>query len=142
MALLKITNKDKNNNITERIIYNNSTQYEINPSEYGGSVMCGLFKYDFKHDSLPPTLVTLSDKKYLMPLWVEVHPMTTLEDINWIKPKLKTAIEKIKVKSTDKTYTVTKYTQDGKTEYRCNCRGYFRLLDKKQGCKHINEIKQ
>ena len=38
---------------------------------------------------MPPSILELNGKTYLMPLWKEVVKGTTIDDIKWIKPKLK-----------------------------------------------------
>ena len=89
----------------------------------------------------PPILVSLSNKVYVMPGWIEVPIETTMAEIRkcWvdISPvpiKVIPPIEKSVLSSNGKkTYTVS-YKND---QWTCNCVGFgFR-----RKCKHINEIK-
>lgn len=96
-----------------------------------------LFKYKTDRPSVIFTS-TQDGKKYLVPEWREVHPDTTINDIEYIKPKPKPVKEKLqsfKVKD-----YIIKYNSDRKL-YTCNCQGYFRVKDKSIGCKHIQQVK-
>jgi hypothetical protein len=99
------------------------------------------YKYDVKLKMGEcVALVKLGEKLILMPLNVEVHPKTTLQDVNVIKKKIKEKPAKtftFKSSSSDSTYTVKEINN----QYVCNCTGFFRVKDKKKGCKHIQEIK-
>jgi hypothetical protein len=145
MALFEFTNLNKYGNRRTRIIYNPTTQLSFNPKGLGSYVHIKLFKYEYTHSILPPALTTSNGKKYLIPTWKEVHPQTTLEDIKWIKPKIKTepVFEKktwnFESSSSDSVYKVT---QVDSNIYRCNCFGYIRVKDKSKGCKHIQEVRE
>ena len=76
-------------------------------------------------------------KKFHTPSWIEVHPETTLDDIEvekklfeelFVEPKTWT----YKSSSSDKTYTV-KYNKNGNLS--CDCWGY--IAHRK--CKHIKD---
>jgi hypothetical protein len=88
-------------------------------------------KYTHKH-FYPPTLVTISSQKYIVPGWVSVPTDTTLSDI--IHEKLERAIPTTYevVGSKGDKYTVT--VSSSRTT--CDCPG-----GKFHGkCKHITEI--
>jgi hypothetical protein len=144
MALIEITNLNKYGNRRTRIIYNPTTQFSFNPKNIGSHFHIRIFKYEYKHLILPPTLLKLNGKKYLMSGWKEVHPQTELNDIIWLKPKIKTEpkFEKetweFKSSSSDSLYKVVKFDLNN---YKCNCPGFFRAKDKDLGCKHIQEVK-
>lgn len=144
MALIEFTNLNKYGNRRTRIIYNPTTQLSFNPKGLGSYVHVRIFKYEYKHPTFPPTLLKLNDKKYLMPDWKEVHPQTELNDIIWLKPKIKIEpkFEKktweFKSSSSDSLYKVVQVEPNN---YKCNCPGFFRAKDKNLGCKHIQEVK-
>ena len=89
MALLQFTNLNKYGDKRTRIIYNPTTSIGFNPSGFGSFIGIRVFKYKYKHPIMPPGLVQLGGKKYIVPTWQEVLPETTLNDIEWIKPKIK-----------------------------------------------------
>ena len=88
----------------------------------------------------PPALVTLSGKRYVVPLWLEVPPETTLEDIEWSRParlnsKTETIVrEEYVTGSTGNEYLVKLYSNGTGT---CECWGYKRH----KKCKHIRGLK-
>ena len=99
------------------------------------------FKYDYEDPVMPPTILELNGKTYLMPLWKEVVEGTTVDDINWIKPKPKVKKEPIIETHTsssraDIEYKTTYYPDSGK--FYCNCPGRWRAFDGK--CKHIKAL--
>lgn len=99
------------------------------------SSMTKVHKYDYEH-YLPPTLFTNNDgKKYIMPVGIECHLDTTVDDINWIKPKLKKVIEK--VQGSVGEYKTT-YDPNKKT-YKCTCMGFWRS---KGNCKHVKALRE
>lgn len=84
------------------------------------------------------TISTLNGKTYHFPSWIEVHPKTTLDDIEVEKkPFEELFVEKkkrswkYKSSSSDKEYTV----KEGKNGLYCDCWGY--IAHRK--CKHIKE---
>ena len=89
MALLQFTNLNKYGDKRTRIIYNPTTSIGFNPSGFGSFIGIRVFKYKYKHPIMSPGLVQLGGKKYIVPTWQEVLPETTLNDIEWIKPKIK-----------------------------------------------------
>jgi hypothetical protein len=72
-----------------RIIHSPTTQIGFNPEGFGSYIHVNVFKYEYKHPVMAPTLLRKGGKTYLMPEWKEVHPETTLNDIIWKKPKIK-----------------------------------------------------
>tara|TARA_R100000541_G_scaffold13046_2_gene21828 strand:+ start:422 stop:862 length:441 start_codon:yes stop_codon:yes gene_type:complete len=140
MALWKFTNLNKHGNYRTRIIHTKGA-LSIPGSGLGPTVFANRFKYEYKDEVFPPTLANIGGKIYLMPLWKEVDPNTTLNDINWIKPKPKVKQEPIVVmtissSNVNKTYKTVYYPDSGK--FHCNCPGRWRAFDGK--CKHIKEL--
>ena len=140
MALWEFTNLNKHGNYRTRIIHTKGA-LSIPGSGFGPSVFANRFRYEYRDEVFPPTLANIGGKKYLMPLWKEVDPNTTLNDINWIKPKPKVKQEPIVVITTsssnaDKTYKTVYYPDSGK--FHCNCPGRWRAFDGK--CKHIKTL--
>ena len=87
----------------------------------------------------------MNGKTYLMPMWQEVVNGTTVNDINWIKPKVKTEKKEVikhKFLSSkgDKEYITKEIKTNEGTTYTCNCPGYYRAKDRK--CKHIKSLLQ
>ena len=99
MALWKFTNLNKYGNPRSRIIYKpDGEPFGFNPKGFGSFINVRMFRYEYKHEVLPPTLATFNGQKYIVPSWQKVDPNTTLKDINWIKPKPK----KTKIKNSCK----------------------------------------
>jgi len=140
MALWEFKNLNKYGNFRTRIIHTEGS-LSIPGSAFGPVVFARRFRYEYKHSYLPPTLLELNGKKYLMPLWQEVDKGTTIDDINWVKPKPKKKrtepiIETFTSGSSDNVYTTKYYPDSGK--FYCSCPGSWRT----QGnCKHIKELK-
>ena len=78
MALWKFTNKNKYGTLRSRIIYKPNGQAFSHGPGFGSFVNVQMFKYEYKHDVLPPALVTFGDKTYIVPTWQEVD---TLQNI-------------------------------------------------------------
>ena len=105
-----------------------------------------MIRYKHTHPHLPPVLFTshIDGRKYIVPGWKEVHPNTTMENIEWVKAKVvvkKTEIETFEFPSSSgsEIYITKKYTNpDGSIKYGCNCPGVWRSADKK--CKHIKSL--
>ena len=88
MALWHFTNFNKYGNPRHRIFH----LPDGKPFSHGpgfGPTMVRRFKYEYKGEVMPPTLLELNGKTYIMPIWKEVVEGTTLNDIEWIKPKPK-----------------------------------------------------
>jgi len=75
-----------------------------------------------------------------MPLWKEVEKGTTLNDIEWIKPKPKRKHETIVVETpasgSDTIYKTRFYPDSGK--FTCTCPGAWRSFG---NCKHIKKLR-
>ena len=142
MALWKFTNLNKHGNTRSRIIYRpDGKAFGFNPKGLDSFVNVQMFKYEHKHEIIPPSLVVLNGKKYIVPTWKEVDPNTTLKDIQWVKPKPKVKRSKTVVKtfnsgSSDAIYTTKFYPDSGK--YFCDCPGSWRSFG---NCKHIKQMR-
>ena len=88
MPIVEFTNLNKYGNMRTRRFWRESSNLSFNPDGFGPFVNYRLFKYDYK-GILPPAILKLGGKTYIVPSWQEVLPETRLEDINWIKPKIK-----------------------------------------------------
>jgi hypothetical protein len=153
MALHKIIEKHKVTILGQEIIYTNqflkyskSTSYGFKPSSSLTSHGVYVFKYTYEHHSLPPTLLIspVSGKKFIVPTWKEVHPQTTLADIEWIKPvKIEVPVEKEtwKFESSSEPGTFYKVRKQG-DKILCNCSGFFRCKDKVKGCVHCQKVRK
>jgi hypothetical protein len=140
MPLFEFSNLNKHGNLRTRLIYRKSSQFKFNPKGLGRFVGVKRFKYDYTHAYISPALLNIGDKKYIVPDWKEVDPNTTLDDINWIRPKkqepkVEPNLFKFKSSSSDAVYIVRKIMDS----YKCNCPGYWR--SKTRECKHIKELK-
>jgi hypothetical protein len=147
MALHKIIQKHKVTILGQEITYTNQfikhtegTSYGFKPSSSLISSSSQLFKYDYEHPILAPTLFENNGQKYIIPSWIKVHPKTTYSDINWIKPEVK-KIEpeknswKFESSSAPGTFYIVK--QSG-LKLSCNCPGVWRSKDRR--CKHIKQV--
>ena len=126
-----------------RIVHSEKSSIGFSPKGFGNHMGVSLFKYKYHHELIPPCIYVIDEIKRV-PGIGEVHPLTTLNDIDWIKPKKKKAIKttyKFKSSSSDTVYKANKIESGGEVTYTCNCRGYFMKKDKKQGCTHIQQIK-
>ena len=140
MALWEFKNLNKHGNYRTRIIHTNGA-LSIPGSGFGHSIFARRFKYKYEHPVMPPTIFKNNGKTYLMPLWKEVIEGTTIEDIEWVKPKPKIKKEPIIETHTsssraDIEYKTTYYPDSGK--FYCNCPGRWRAFDGK--CKHIKAL--
>lgn len=98
--------------------------------------MANIHKYEYEHIYPPTLFIDSKGQKLIMPTGIEVHPDTTVDDINWTKPKLKKVIEHIE--GSMGKYKTT-YDPNKKT-YKCSCMGYFRAKDRR--CKHIKVLEE
>ena len=146
MALLQFSNKNKYGNTRSRIIHSPKTSIGFNPSGFGSYIQVSVFKYEYEHPILAPSLfVDLKGDKYIVPTWQKVHPKTELKDIIWKKTKVKKEKQfekktwKFDSSSSDSVYTVTKV--DSAT-LKCNCPGFYRAKDRDLGCKHVQKVRE
>ena len=140
MALWKFTNFNKYGNPRTRIFHKPDGE----PFSHGpgfGSTFVRMFRYEYKGEIIPPSILKLNGKTYLMPIWKEVVEGTTINDIEWIKPKPKKKAETIVVETPsskgDVIYKTRFYPDSG--NYTCNCPGTWRAKDRM--CKHIIKLK-
>jgi len=125
------------NGKTVNEITHSSNPFTINPKQDGiTSCKVIVHKYEIEHH-LPPTIFIspTNNKKYLIPMWVEIHPDTTYDDVKWIKPKQKKIIEHIE--GSMGKYKTT-YDPNKKT-YKCTCMGFWRS---KGNCKHVKSLRE
>ena len=92
---------------------------------------------------MPPMIWENNGKTYLMPLWQEVVEGTTINDIEWVKPKPKVKQEPViethtSSSSANKKYKTVYYPDSGK--FYCDCPGRWRAFDNR--CKHIKELEK
>ena len=139
MALWEFSNLNKYGNYRKRIIHTEGA-LSIPGNGFGPSVIANRFRYKYEHPVMPPTIFKHNGKTYLMPLWKEVVEGTTVDDIEWVKPKPKVKKEPI-VKtfasgSSNNVYETKYYPESGK--YYCSCPGAWRSFG---NCKHIKELR-
>jgi len=127
-----------------REVIQDSSQFKYKPTAKVTNVQ--RLVYYHEHSWMPPSLMVMNGKKYLMPTWVEVHPETKLSDIRWERPEVKpkepnmVVMEFTSKSNPDITYEARKVTlPTGKITFSCNCPGVWR--SKTRECKHIKELK-
>ena len=102
--------------------------------------------YTVKDTVIPPMIYKSyqDHKTYIVPVWMEVHPDTTRDDIVWERFKPKPQEQPAEKKtfqfesSSDKSvfYTV----RVNGTKVTCNCPGVWRAKDRT--CKHMKQVRQ
>jgi len=144
MPIVEFTNLNKYGHKRTRRFYQEKSNLSIDPSGFGPFIAYRLFKYDAECN-LPPTVANINGKTYIMPIWKEVIEGTTVNDIEWIKPKPKVVVKQEPViethtssSSADKTYKTVYYPDSGK--FYCDCPGRWRAFDNR--CKHIKELEK
>ena len=145
MALFVFANLNKHGNLRKRIIYRPTSQFSYSPKGLGPFIATRRFKYTYEHGYLPPTLYTNSKgAKYITPTSQQVHPATTLNDIEWEKPEpKKIQVEKQEFKFESKSdpghfYNVT--VKGDKVD--CTCAGKWRAKDRQKGCTHMQQVRK
>ncbi len=86
---------------------------------------------------LPPAIVNINNKCFIVPSWIEVPLGTKREQVIW-KPEKVTKVETpdiIEVKSSSGGFYQIRKVGN---KYQCNCPGFWRSKDKV--CKHIKSI--
>ena len=153
MALHEVIEKHKVNILGQEITYTNrfikhteGTSYGFKPPKSMISCASRLFKYEYTHPMLPPTLFisSVDGQKYIVPTWQKVHSKTTLNDIEWIKPEIvKEPVEKEtwKFESSSEKGLFYKVKKQG-DKLTCNCSGFWRAKDRNKGCKHVQEVRK
>lgn len=142
MALWRFTHPNKYGHLKTRIVYSKGG-LSVSP-KFGSPIYVQRFRYKCE-GIIKPSIVTLPTGTFIVPDWEKVDPNTTLEDIEWIKPKKK-VVEKTKIikhefesSSSNKVYVTKEYHKtDGSISYSCNCFGSVRAKDGK--CTHIKSI--
>jgi len=139
MPIVEFTNLNKYGNMRTRRFWRESSSLSFNPKGFGPFVNYRLFKYDYE-GHVSPGIVKLGGKTYIVPSWQEVLPETRLEDINWIKPKIKKKAETVVVETPsskgDKMYKTRFYPDTG--NYSCTCPGTWMSNN---NCKHIKKLR-
>ena len=150
MALIEVIEKHKVTILGQEITYTNKfikhiegTTYSFKPQSSLVSCSSRLFKYEYEHAYLSPTLfIDNKGNKFIMPTNQKVHSKTTYKDIEWIQPeKVKPVVEKNTWKFESSSEKGLFYTvrQNG-LRLSCNCQGVWRSKDRR--CKHIKEVEQ
>ena len=147
MALWKFSNLNKYGNWRHRIIALPDGKPFSHGPGFGKVVGVSRFKYTYEHPILPPTIINspTTGKTYIVPVWMEVLPETTLNDIEWIKPEIKKSVIekqepqtwKFESKSDPGSFYVVQVIGN---KIKCNCPGVWRSKDRK--CKHIKEVEK
>lgn len=144
MALWHFTNLNKYGNTRSRIFHRpDGEAFGFNPNGFGSFVAVRRYKYEYNHPVMPPTILELNGKTYLMPLWKEVVEGTTINDIEWIKPKPKKQVKQKPIIETNVSgsglgeYTTKYYPESGK--FHCTCPGYWRSGG---NCKHVKAMRE
>ena len=139
MALCQFTNFNKYGNPRTRIFHRPDGQAFSHGPGFGPT-MVRRFKYEYKDSVMPPSILELNGKTYLMPIWKEVEKGTTINDVEWIKPKPKRKYETLVVETpasgSDTIYKTRFYPDTG--NYTCTCPGTWRAKDRR--CKHIKKL--
>jgi len=94
------------------------------------------FAYEIEYH-IAPTLFNANGKRYIIPMWQEVHPDTGFEDLKWIRPVIKEKKITEKIQGSMGEYKTT-YDPNKKT-YKCTCMGFWRS---KGNCKHVKTLKE
>jgi len=151
MALHQIIEKHKVTILGQEITYTNKflkhtegTSYGFKPQSSLISHASRLFKYEFEHPYLTPSLfIDSKGDKYIVPSWIKVHPKTTLKDIEVIRvEKIEAPIEKEtwKFESSSEPGTFYKVRKQG-DKLICNCSGFYRCKDRNKGCVHCQKVR-
>jgi len=135
MPLHRVITVKRDGTRTDEIVWNENTTTSYKPVKEVVSRLVQCFKYEVKTD-INPSLITLNGKRIIVPTWQEVHPLTTLEDIEWVKPQKRPRAD-ISVKTGDGKYKTTFNTATGK--FKCSCMGFWRS---KGNCKHVKELRE
>ena len=141
MALWEFSAPNKHGMMRTRIVH---TEGSLNTSpKFGSPQNVRRFKYKYTHPIYPPMIFKHEGKTYLMPKWKEVMEGTTLNDVEWVKPKPKVVVKQEPIvitsasSSSDKTYTTTYYPDSGK--FWCDCPGMWRSGG---NCKHVKQMRK
>jgi len=138
--LLRIYKRFKDGRVIDEIVEGKLPHSHVPEDDL---ISCGVqaFKYDIEHYMAPSIFINQNGEKYIVPQWLKVHPSTTLNDINWIKPEPKIKKEVFTAVSGSGMGEYKVKFDSIKNYWTCNCQGFYRLKDRSQGCKHIKEVK-
>jgi hypothetical protein len=138
--LLRIYKRFKDGRVVDEIL-EGKLPYSYTPEE--GISSCGVqaFKYDIEHYIAPAIFTDTKGEKFIVPQWIKVHPATTLNDINWVKPEPKVKKEVFTAVSGSGLGEYKVKFDSVKNYWTCNCQGFYRLKNRMEGCKHIKSIK-
>ena len=149
MSLIQFTNTNKYGTFRHRIVYRSGDKPFKIGRGFGPVVGVKAFKYTHEH-VYPPALFTSSvdGQKYIVPGYQKVHPQTTLNDIEWVKPKPKNVEKAADVFKTNEEFKFESKSEPGSFyvvrvvngKAKCNCAGQYRAKDRK--CKHMKEVEQ
>lgn len=126
----------------EEIIAQDSSAFTFKPD--GKTKSYAVQRIMYKQDHwMPPAFVSVGDKKYLMPNWVEVHPEAQLSDVIHVKPEVKHPVKEVKEFTSKSdpsiTYKATRTIYpSGEVKHYCNCPGKWRAKDGM--CKHLKSF--
>ena len=134
MPLHRIITVMQDGTRTDEIVYNESSTTSYKPVKGVVSRLVQCFKYRVTTD-VNPSVVTLNGKRMIVPSWLEVHPQTTINDIEWVKPQKRPRAD-VAVQSADGKYKTTFNTATGR--FKCSCMGFWRS---KGNCKHVKELR-
>ncbi len=139
MALWEFKAPNKHGMLRTRIVHTGGSL--TTTPKFGSPQIVRRFKYKYTHPVLPPMIWKHEGKTYLMPKWEEVLDGTTLDDVEWIKPKPKVKKQPVvktwKSSSSDQIYT-TKYYPETNRAW-CDCPGSWRT---RGNCVHIQKMRK
>ena len=126
----------------KEIIVQDSSAFTFVPDGKTRSYAVTRVIYYHKH-WMPPSLIKINNKKYIIPTWVEVHPSTTLTDVVWKKPEVKQPVKESKTFPSKSdptiTYKATRTTYpSGEVKMYCPCPGRWRA--KSGMCRHLKSF--
>lgn len=138
--LYKVQTKFKDGRTNSELI-SSPTPPKFNPKQDNIiSIIVQPFRYEVEH-YMPLNLYVANDGlKYILPVWMEVHPDTTENDIKHIKPEIKEPKQTEVVKTEGSLGYTYKTTYDSsKGTYKCTCPGFWRS---KGNCKHVKALRE
>jgi hypothetical protein len=149
MSLIQFTNTNKYGTLRSRIIYHKGDKPFSHGRGFGPVVGVKRFKYIHEHIFPPALFISSVDgQKYIVPGYQKVHPQTTLNDIEWVKPKPKNVEKAADVFKTNEEFKFESKSEPGSFyvvrvvngKAKCNCAGQYRAKDRK--CKHMKEVEK
>lgn len=149
--LYRVRNEYNDGKKTDEIVYSDKPLALYPKKDKIVSSIAHIFKYEVE-SLLPPTLhVSHRDgTKYIVPMWMEVHPQTQMSDIKWTKwvskeekqrqiEKKKETINTWQFESKSEPGTFYTVTFNG-SKLKCNCAGMMR--SKTRTCKHMKAVQE